>query len=244
MNTNEYIRYQFIQPDLTKIGLSSYAVRSSLKVAVDEVKSQIGGIVIDLGCGEMPYRDYLLKAGNITKYVGIDLKPTEYHNIVKPDMHWDGQMIPLPDNHADWILITEFLEHYFDTQHILKEIYRVLKPCGHVFFTVPFIYPLHEVPYDEYRFTPFSLEKHFKLAGFKGIKIKSLGGINRSLAILIGVWKENLNFYSKRRYKRYLKRIFILLLVYFYKYLLEKDNVLTTFSNHKFSSGFWGIVEK
>jgi SAM-dependent methyltransferase len=244
MDTNEYIKDQFIQPNLTKIGLSSYAVRSSLKMAVDEVKSEIEGIVIDLGCGEMPYREYMLREGNITKYIGIDLKPTEYHGIVKPDLYWDGQTIPLPDNHANWVLITEFLEHYFDTQHILKEIYRVLKPGGHIFFTVPFIYPLHEVPYDEYRFTPFSLEKHFKLAGFQKTTVKSLGGINRSLAILIGVWKEHFNPYSKRRYKRYLKRIFIFLLVKFYKYLLETDTILMNYSNHKFSSGFWGIVEK
>jgi SAM-dependent methyltransferase len=244
MDTNEYIKDQFLQPDLTKIGLSLYAIRSSLKNAVDEIKPQINGIVIDLGCGEMPYRDYLQKEDNITKYIGIDLKPTEYHNRVKPDMYWDGQTIPLSDNYADWFIVTEFLEHYFDTQHILKEIYRVLKPGGHVFFTVPFIWPLHEVPYDEYRFTPFSLEKHFKLAGFKGIEIKSLGGINRSLAILIGVWKDHFNYYSQRRYKRYMKRIFIFLLVKFYKYLLERDTILINYSNHKFSSGFWGIVGK
>jgi SAM-dependent methyltransferase len=243
MDINERLKIEFIQPDLSKIGLSAYAVRSSLKTAIDEVKPQIAGIVIDLGCGEMPYKEYLLKEGNITKYIGIDLKPTEYHNLVEPDIYWDGQTIPLPDSYADWFILTEFLEHYFDTQHILKEIYRVLKPGGHVFFTVPFIWPLHEIPYDVYRFTPFSLEKHFELARFKKITVKSLGGLNRSLAIMIGVWKEHFH-YPQKRYKKYLAKFFIFSLIKFYKYLLKKDIAPVHYSNHQFCSGFWGIVEK
>jgi hypothetical protein len=77
MNVNEQLKNEFIQPDLKKIGLSSYAVRS-LIMAVGQIKSDIKGIVVDLGCGEMPYRTYLQENGNITKYIGIDLMPTKY----------------------------------------------------------------------------------------------------------------------------------------------------------------------
>jgi SAM-dependent methyltransferase len=231
------IEKSFIRPDLNIIGFSSYAVRTSLITAINQVKPNIKGIVVDLGCGEMPYREYLTKEGKIKKYVGIDIQPTEYHNKIQPDLYWDGQTIPLPDNYADWVIATEFLEHYFDTQHILKEIYRVLKPDGCIFFTVPFLWPLHEIPYDAYRFTPFSLEKHFELAKFRNITVKSLGGLNRSLAIVVGVWIEHLK-------NRYIRKIIKLSWIMLYKWLLKKDKAQMSYSNHQFYSGFWGIAEK
>jgi len=234
----------FLNPNLQKIGYSMYAVRTSLISAVRSVKPQLKGIVVDLGCGEMPYRDFLMENGNITDYIGIDIEPTEYHNQVKPDLFWDGKNIPLPDNHADWFILTEFLEHYFDTQSILKEVYRVLKPGGQLFFTVPFVWPLHELPYDEYRFTPFSLEKHFRLAGFTNTDIKPLGGTNRSLAIILGVWKENFSTYSNNILKRWGKRMLIFALSRFYKYLLKNESIPENYSNHQYLSGLWGIIKR
>lgn len=241
---DDYIKDQFIQPELQKIGYSLYAIRSSLLVAIESVKPRIKGVVVDLGCGEMPYKELLMEDGNITQYIGIDWQPTEYHNQVKPDIYWDGKTIPLPDNHADWFILTEFLEHYFDTQSILKEIHRVLKPGGCIYFTVPCIWPLHETPHDEYRFTPFSLEKHFKSAGFNKVDIKPLGGINRSLAIMLGVWRENFQVWSPSRIKRYGKRGMLYLLSKFYNYLLKNERIPDNYNNHYFISGLWGIVEK
>lgn len=243
-NTSTFINDHFLNPSLEKIGHSLYAIRTSLLSAVTSVKPQIKGIVVDLGCGEMPYKELLMENGNITKYIGIDIEPTEYHNQIKPDLFWDGNTIPLPDNYADWFILTEFLEHYFDTQSILKEIYRVLKPGGHIYFTVPCIWPLHEIPYDEYRFTPYSLEKHFKKAGFSKTEITPLGGINRSLAIMLGVWKENYNMWSPSRINRWGKRKLIYLLTKFYNYLLKNEKIPDSYNNHYFLSGLWGIVEK
>ncbi|MDR1091148.1 MAG: class I SAM-dependent methyltransferase [Prevotella sp.] len=241
---NDYIKEQFIHLDLKKTGYSIYAIRTSLLSAITSVRPQIKGIVVDLGCGEMPYRDFLLENGNITEYIGIDIQPTEYHNQVKPDMYWDGENIPLPDNHADWFILTEFLEHYHDTQSILKEVHRVLKPGGCIYFTVPCVWPLHEIPYDEYRFTPFSMEKHFKLAGFNKIDIKPSGGMNRSLAITLGVWMENFRIWSPSRFRRYGKRAMLYLLSKFYNYLLKNEQVPEKYQNQTFISGLWGIVKK
>jgi ubiquinone/menaquinone biosynthesis C-methylase UbiE len=48
----------------------------------------------------------------------------------------------MDDESVDFVLATEFLEHYFDTEKILVEIKRVLKPGG-VLFSVPNVL-LHE----------------------------------------------------------------------------------------------------
>jgi SAM-dependent methyltransferase len=70
----------------------------------------------------------------------------------------------------------------------MREALRVLRPGGLLFFTVPFLWPLHEVPHDEYRYTPFALERHLRNAGFEQIKLRALGGWDASLAQMIGHW--------------------------------------------------------
>jgi hypothetical protein len=70
----------------------------------------------------------------------------------------------------------------------MREIFRVLSPGGFVFFTVPFVWPLHDAPHDEYRYTPYALRRHLEAAGFRVARLEALGGWNASLAQLLGLW--------------------------------------------------------
>ena len=74
--------------------------------------------------------------------------------------------IELEDESVDCVLLTEVLEHCPEPRIVLAEVYRVLRRPGLVFMTVPFLWPLHEVPFDEVRYTPFCLRRHFEQAGF------------------------------------------------------------------------------
>jgi SAM-dependent methyltransferase len=58
---------------------------------------------------------------------------------------WDGNRIPLPGNVVDCALATEVFEHCSSPEIIMGETLRVLKPGGLLFFTVPFLWPLHDV---------------------------------------------------------------------------------------------------
>ena len=228
----------FTDPTLSQCGYSLYAIRKSLMAAVDELKGQVSGRVLDLACGVMPYKEYLLDNGLITEYVGVDLPPTEYHHTVKPDFYWDAKTLPFADESFDWIIATEFLEHYHDTEEIFKEIKRVLKTGGSFFFTIPCVWHLHEVPYDSHRFTPFALEEHFKSTGFSDIKIKPLGGIDLSLALLSSLWFE------KKRFSGIKARVMGRLFRKFYNFLLRNDNKEFEFTNGTFPSGLYGFVKK
>ncbi len=236
MTIDEYKKDYFTKPNLEKIGMPIYAVRTALIKAISELKLSISGEVLDIGCGVMPYKEFLLDDSQISKYIGVDLEPTEYHYQVKPDFFWDGKHIPLPDDSVDWVIATEFFEHYFDMTSILSEIRRVLKKDGKLFFTVPFIWTLHETPYDEYRYTPFSLEKLLSKTSFSEINIKSLGGFNRSLATMLGLWLEYAGIKKKRRK---LLRLFI---KPFFKYLIKTDSNYARFQNHQMPSGLYGYA--
>lgn len=225
----------FIDLKKDKLPISFYLIRKSLLEAVKEIKPLLQGNVLDLACGIMPYKNFLMN-DKIIRYIGIDLEPTEYHNIVKPDYYWDGKKIPLDDASVDFVLATEFLEHYFDTSLILNEINRVLKPGGIFFFTVPSIWPLHEVPYDYHRFTPFALAEHLKNTGFISWDIKPLGGFNYHSAISLALRFEKISS-TKRKFVKPFFNIVVNLLI-------KNDNKKIAFENGQLYSGLYGFVTK
>lgn len=96
----------------------------------------------------------------------------------------------MQNDSCDFVIVTEFLEHYFDTIHILKEIKRILRVGGQVIFTVPSIWPMHEAPHDYHRFTKFSLSDYFSKVGFSKWEIKPLGGFNYSVALTLALWND------------------------------------------------------
>tara|TARA_R110000868_G_scaffold173622_1_gene409830 strand:+ start:1216 stop:1770 length:555 start_codon:yes stop_codon:yes gene_type:complete len=184
----------------------------------------------------MPYKKFLLN-GTIEKYIGVDLEQSEYHNEIRPDLYWDGIRIPMDDESVDFVLATEFLEHYFDTEKILIEIKRVLKPGGVLFFTVPNVWPLHEIPYDYHRFTPYALEKHFQQAGYSSFVIKALGGLKYNIALSVALWYDN---WLPQKYKRIMKPF----LNSFVDYFIKRDNKIVSFTNGQMYSGLYGFVTK
>ena len=236
LDTNTIKKNHFIELKKGNLPISFFLIRKSLLEAVNQLKPRLKGKVLDLACGIMPYKEYL-KNDLITDYIGVDLEPTEYHNSVKPDYYWNGKEIPFEDETFDFIIATEFLEHYFDTELILKEIKRVLKPGGVFFFTVPSVWPIHEAPFDYHRFTPFSLEEHFRRAGFSKWDISPLGGYNYHLALSLSLWYDNrLN----KNFKIFLSPFINI----FLNFLIKKDNKRKSFENGFMYSGLYGFVTK
>ncbi len=56
--------------------------------------------------------------------------------------------MPFEDNVFDCAMATEVLEHCAYPEVTLFEVSRVLKKDGLFFFTVPFVWPLHDCPFD------------------------------------------------------------------------------------------------
>ena len=73
----------------------------------------------------------------------------------------------------DIIICTNVLEHVFDFQKAIFNIHRALKPSGVALIFVPGFYPLHDEPYDYWRFTEHSIRK--LLNNFTQVVIKHYG---------------------------------------------------------------------
>ncbi len=188
---------QFTHPRLHPSNLDTWLVRRSILRALREALPSFQGLVADIGAGRAPYRRLALSAPKVTGHVAVDLPDTAY---ARPDLAWDGETLPLKENSVGTVLASEVLEHCPDPVRFLAEACRVLEPGGACFLTVPFLWPLHDVPHDAFRYTPWSLERLLKDAGFGTLEIKALGGYDAAMAQMVGLYlrrRSRSKFYTR-----------------------------------------------
>jgi SAM-dependent methyltransferase len=138
------------------------------------LKDHCRGRLLDLGCGKVPfyglYREYVSEA------VCVDWIKS-LHGIDHVDAECDlTKDLPFADASFDAILLSDVLEHIPTPEHLWREMARLLKPGGKLLLNVPFLYSLHEEPYDYYRYTKYALRRLAEITGFDIILIKELGG--------------------------------------------------------------------
>jgi SAM-dependent methyltransferase len=231
---------EFIDLKLKLSNLDTYYIRTSIFNALKKTIPEFKGLLLDIGCGQMPYRDYIFKHSKIEGYTGLDIETAlAYDAAVRPDKIWDGKVMPFESNTFNCAFGTEVLEHCPEPEVVLKEVHRVLKKEGVFFFTVPFLWNLHEVPHDEYRYTPFSLQRHLENSGFKDIEIKATGGWHASMAQMLGLWVRRSPIHSLKRQwlsiflKPIIKRLF-----------LKDAKSTTTFKEGQMITGLYGTAKK
>ncbi len=86
----------------------------------------------------------------------------------------------------DFILCTEVLEHVADWSAAFSNLARLLAPGGRLLLTCPHFYPLHEVPYDFWRPTPFAVSYFAKKVGLEVEVFEQAGGPCEVLGTLLG----------------------------------------------------------
>ncbi len=228
--------HPFLNPQCRDDFLHAYRLRRDILQTIKDTLPHMSGRLLDVGCGEMPYQELVLP--HIDEYVGLDLEDYPLYQEIEPDATWDGATMPFESASFDCALCTEVLEHCEDPDHVLKEVHRVLKPGGFFVLTVPFLWPLHEVPHDENRPTPFRLERQLRSAGFTEIRLKAHGGWDASLAQMLGLWVQFRSMGAKKR--RWMQR----LLAPIVRLLNRIDQKPQTFENHVMMTGLSGTARK
>jgi SAM-dependent methyltransferase len=126
------------------------------------------GRLYDLGCGEMPYKDWLLS--HAEQYTGVDWGNTQHK--FKADILANlNEQLPIQSESADTVVSFSVMEHLCEPQVFLNESHRILKRGGSMVLQVPFMWWVHEAPHDYYRFTQYGLHYMFEKAGFVNITV-------------------------------------------------------------------------
>lgn len=230
----------FFPATLYHQNIDRFIVGSSILKSIKRVLPEFEGELLDIGCGKMPYKEFILQNVNVSIYTGLDIdEALPYDQSIRANFTWDGKIMPFDKNQFDCAFATEVLEHCPEPEIILTETFRVLKPGSLFFFTVPFLWNLHEVPNDEYRYTPFSLKRHLLNSGFSEIEIYATGGWHLSMAQMLGLW-------VKRAYIPTFKRRFLLrIILFFMRKLISISNFeKVVFKEGQMITGLYGIARK
>ncbi len=148
-----------------------YFARSGLAKSIAIFAHLLKGRLLDIGCGSKPYKKLFV----VDEYVGLDIDSeiTRKRNLA--EVLYDGKLFPLPSNSFDSALCNQVLEHVFNPDEFLSEIYRVLKPNGKLLLTLPFVWDEHEQPYDYARYSSFGLKSLLEKNGFHILDHKKIG---------------------------------------------------------------------
>jgi ubiquinone/menaquinone biosynthesis C-methylase UbiE len=90
-----------------------------------------------------------------------------YGKSTKADFFSESTLLPFNNNTFDTLLSTQMLEHVSDPKKVIQEMGRVLKPGGIMILSAPMTWPLHEEPYDFFRYTLHGLRHLLQKANFE-----------------------------------------------------------------------------
>jgi SAM-dependent methyltransferase len=117
---------------------------------------KIRGPIYEFGSLQVPGQEQLADLRPIFpdhEYVGCDFRKGPGVDIII-----DIENMKLPDNSIGTAICVDTLEHVQNVHRAMSEIYRTLKPEGLAVIVSVMNFPIHNYPFDYWRFTPKAFE--------------------------------------------------------------------------------------
>lgn len=130
-------------------------------------EESITGSVLEIGSGRDKFNRKLFT--NKYKVITTNIYPK---NVV--DYICSVNYLPFEDNKFGCVICEHVLEHLEEPAKAIDEIKRVLKPKGLLILVVPFSWPIHEKPYDLWRFSEEGL-RALLMNKFEGVNFTTIG---------------------------------------------------------------------
>ena len=158
------------------------------------------GVLLDFGCGDQPYRQFL--EPSVLQYIGADSALNDHRDV---EIREDGT-VPIVDESVDFVLSTQVLEHTPDPYRYLDECNRVLKVGGLLILSTHGVWPYHPHPTDYWRWTAEGLKYVVNKEGFS---IDYFEGILNLPATGLHLFQDGIaNYIRKRHVLRHFERPF------------------------------------
>lgn len=157
---------------LSRKGLSHFLTEEMMRL-------ERGAYVLNVGAG-----------GDIQKIVdgmaakrGIAVINTDVDPARVPDVVDDIMQSSFPSETFDAVIIMEVLEHVPEPHRAALEIHRLLKPGGRLIASTPFLFPIHDRPYDYFRYTRYGLVYLFR--NFTDLEVRERNSWAEAVLVLI-----------------------------------------------------------
>lgn len=138
-----------------------FLVLRSLFADLERASVHARGRLLDIGCGNKPYKQLFAK--RVSVHIGCDAVQSSDRRV---DVRCLATALPFKDASYDTVLLTQVIEHVADHQTLLAEAHRVLRAGGILIVSGPLYWPLHEEPFDYFRFTEHGFRFLLERAGF------------------------------------------------------------------------------
>lgn len=144
--------------------------------------------VLDAGCGAAPGLRYLVSAGYDTYGTDLVTYPLDMARRLAPAARLSQSDLTAPFPYAansfDLVLMAEVIEHFADTQALLRECLRVLTPGGAVVMETPNLWDVRRLwygkrwpgnvdPTHKSLFNPRTLAQELRQAGYSRVRVQS-----------------------------------------------------------------------
>lgn len=148
-------------------------------------ESRTHGAILDIGAGDRWIENKLPRG---VHYIALDYPAAggKFYGS-RPDVLADAVSLPFADSSLDTVFCLEVLEHVPDPDKVMQEIARVLKPGASAWLSMPFLYPVHDAPFDFQRFTEFGILFHAKRAGLELVDVRSSLNAVSSAGLLVNL---------------------------------------------------------
>ena len=128
--------------------------------------------------------------GEVEKEIRLNLAPRHVSLVTSdidpgrnPAVVDDLSRSAFAENSFDYVFVIEVFEHIQDPFKASQELMRILRPGGCALITTPFIFMIHDAPYDFYRFTEYGLRR--LLMNYADVEVHSRGTWFDAIAIMI-----------------------------------------------------------
>lgn len=164
LSINDFIEYFF--------GTVSFA-RTIHDKSVIEHLPLLEGNIVEIGASNHDYSKY-------TKYQYIKTNMSKINSEI---LIMDARKMNFEDNSIDNFVCFSVLEHIYEYNKVISEVYRCLKPNGKFILITPWIFPFHGAPDDYFRYSKSTLQEI--LSRFQECEIKSVGSYYINMAFLL-----------------------------------------------------------
>lgn len=155
---------------------------------LNENKALIKGRVLEVSNNEYTtrYGGSNVIQSDVLHVNDSNLKATIIADLSKP--------LDIEEELFDCIIFTQTLQFIFDFKKTIENLYRLLKPGGHLLLTVPGITPIGKDPFDWFwSFTTCSMQKIItEQFNAENMEIKSYGNVLVATAFLYGMGRNEI----------------------------------------------------